>query len=41
MGRDMPMTVFDIFTPGNLRRLLAGESVGTRIASDAVTRFAA
>jgi uridylate kinase len=41
MGRDMPMAVFDIFTPGNLRRLLAGESVGTRIASDAVTRFAA
>jgi uridylate kinase len=40
MGRDMPMAVFDIFTPGNLRRLLAGESVGTRIASDAVTRFA-
>lgn len=40
MGRGLPMTVFDIFTPGNLERLLAGERVGTRIAEDAVTRFA-
>ena len=40
MGRGMPMTVFDIFTSGNLTRLLAGEHVGTRITTDAVTRFA-
>ncbi len=40
MGRDMPMTVFDIFTSGNLTRLLAGEHVGTRITTDSVTRFA-
>jgi uridylate kinase len=40
MGRGLPMTVFDIFTTGNLERLLAGERVGTRIAEDAVTRFA-
>jgi uridylate kinase len=33
MGRDMPITVFDIFTAGNLERLLAGEHVGTLIAS--------
>jgi uridylate kinase len=39
MGRDMPMTVFDIFSEGNLTRLLAGERVGTRIATDAQTRF--
>jgi uridylate kinase len=41
MSRDLPMTVFDIFTSGNLERLLAGGRVGTRIATDAVTRFAA
>ncbi|CAN5840313.1 UMP kinase [soil metagenome] len=40
MGRDLPMTVFDIFAEGNLLRLLAGERVGTRVAADAVTRFA-
>jgi uridylate kinase len=33
MGRDMPITVFDIFTKGNLERLLSGEHVGTLIAS--------
>ena len=31
MGRNMPITVFDIFTEGNLERLLAGEHVGTTI----------
>ncbi len=41
MGRDLPMTVFDIFTSGNLTRVLAGEHVGTRITTDAVTRFVA
>ncbi len=40
MGRELPMTVFDIFAQGNLRRLIAGEHVGTRIATDARTRFA-
>jgi uridylate kinase len=40
MGRELPMTVFDIFAKGNLRRLIAGEHVGTRIATDARTRFA-
>lgn len=40
MGRGMPMVVFDIFTSGNLTRLLAGEHVGTRIATDAHSRFA-
>jgi uridylate kinase len=39
MGRDLPMTVFDIFAEGNLQRLFAGEHVGTRIATDARTRF--
>ncbi|MEX2541842.1 MAG: UMP kinase [Trueperaceae bacterium] len=33
MGRDMPIRVFDIFTKGNLERLLSGEHVGTLIAS--------
>lgn len=40
MGRGMPMVVFDIFVSGNLTRLLAGEHVGTRIATDARSRFA-
>jgi uridylate kinase len=35
MGKEMPIAVFDIFTPGNLERLLAGEHVGTRISSAA------
>ena len=33
MGRNMPITVFNIFEQGNLERLLAGEHVGTRISS--------
>ncbi|ADI15888.1 UMP kinase [Truepera radiovictrix] len=37
MGKEMPIVVFDIFTPGNLGRLLAGEHVGTRISSAATT----
>lgn len=40
MGRDLPITVFDIFARHSLQRLLAGERVGTRIAKDAETRFA-
>jgi uridylate kinase len=40
MGRDLPIAVFDIFTAGNLRRLLDGGRVGTRIATDVTTRFA-
>lgn len=39
MGRDMPITVFDIFSEGNLERLLAGEHVGTRITTNAQTRY--
>lgn len=39
MGRDMPITVFDIFTEGNLQRLLAGARVGTRITTGASTRY--
>ena len=33
MGKELPIAVFDIFTPGNLGRLLAGEHVGTRISA--------
>ncbi len=40
MQRDLPVTVFDIFTEGNLERLLAGEAVGTRIGADVETRYA-
>jgi len=31
MDREMPITVFDIFTEGNLERLISGERVGTLI----------
>ncbi|HLR46091.1 MAG TPA: UMP kinase [Deinococcales bacterium] len=34
MGRNLPITVFDIFAEGNLRRLLAGERVGTLISGE-------
>ncbi len=40
MGRKMPVHVFDVFQPGALERLLAGEAVGTRIAADVETAFA-
>ncbi len=40
MSRNLPITVFDIFTAGSLQRLLAGEHVGTRIANDVATRYA-
>ncbi len=33
MGRNMPITVFDIFTEGNLERLLSGERIGTLISN--------
>ena len=35
MGRDLPITVFDIFVEGNLERLLAGDQIGTRISNQA------
>jgi uridylate kinase len=35
MSRGMPIIVFDIFSEGNLQRLLAGENIGTRIGVDA------
>jgi len=35
MSKEMPIAVFDIFTQGNLERLLAGEHIGTRISSAA------
>ncbi|GMA14831.1 UMP kinase [Deinococcus metallilatus] len=33
MDRGLPIVVFDLFEPGNLRRLLMGERVGTLIQS--------
>ncbi|HET8985983.1 MAG TPA: UMP kinase, partial [Trueperaceae bacterium] len=40
MQRELPVTVFDIFTSGNLQRLLAGEEIGTRIGAGLTTEFA-
>lgn len=31
MSKNLPITVFDIFTPGNLEKVIAGERVGTLI----------
>jgi uridylate kinase len=31
MSKNMPITVCDIFTPGNLEKVIAGERVGTLI----------
>ncbi len=32
MDNDLPIVVFDLFQPGNVRRILLGESVGTLIS---------
>mgnify|MGYP001031587272 FL=1 len=40
MGRSLPVHVFDVFQEGALERLLAGDPIGTRIASDVETRYA-
>ena len=40
MQRELAVTVFDIFTSGNLERLLAGERIGTLIAAGTETSFA-
>ena len=34
MSRNMPITVFDIFAQGNLKKLLDGERIGTLISAD-------
>ncbi|HKI56496.1 MAG TPA: UMP kinase [Trueperaceae bacterium] len=40
MGRDLPITVFDIFRVGNLDRVLAGDAdVGTFIGTGVETRY--
>ena len=41
IDRGLPIRVFDIFTPGNLQRLLGGAEVGTLIAQDVETAFVA
>ncbi len=33
MDNDMPIIVFDIFRPGNLKRVISGEKVGTLVTS--------
>ncbi len=40
MEKKMPISVFDIFTEGNLERLLAGEQVGTRIGPELSLSYA-
>lgn len=33
MDNNMPIIVFDIFKPGNLKRLIDGETIGTLISN--------
>ena len=33
MENDLPIRVFDVFTPGAIRRILSGDDVGTLIAA--------
>ena len=40
LDRGLPLTVFDIFTEGNLAKVLGGERVGTLIAQDLESSFA-
>ena len=40
MDKGMPIVVFDIFEPGNVERILDGNTVGTRISQDVETAFA-
>jgi uridylate kinase len=40
MQREMPVTVFDMFSEGNLGRLFAGEHVGTLIGPSLTTSYA-
>ena len=40
MQREMPVTVFDMFSEGNLGRLFAGEQVGTLIGPGLETSYA-
>jgi len=40
LDRGLPLTVFDIFTEGNLGRVLGGERVGTLIGQDLESTFA-
>jgi len=39
MDNRLPIVVFDLFTPGNLLRILRGEEIGTTI-SDPITASA-
>jgi len=34
MDNDMPICVFDVLTPGNLERVVAGEAIGTTVTAD-------
>lgn len=34
MDNNMPINVFDVLTPGNLERVVAGEAIGTTVTAD-------
>jgi len=35
MDNRMPIIVFDLFTQGNMERVILGEQIGTRVDSEA------
>lgn len=40
MENNMPVMVFELFKPGNLKKAIVGEEVGTYVANDVETKFA-
>lgn len=40
MENNMPVMVFELFKPGNLKRAVVGEEIGTFVANDVTTAFA-
>jgi uridylate kinase len=38
MDNDLPIVVFDVLTPGNIARVVAGERIGTVVSNGATTR---
>ena len=35
LDNSLPIVVFDVLTPGNLRRIIAGETIGTLVSANA------
>jgi len=40
MDNNLPIIVFDMAVPGNIRRVILGESIGTTVGKSSVPTFA-